>query len=170
MSLIRECCSRVTHPSAGRRQVLLPALPLDLHVLSLPLAFILSQDQTLLCIFFISLSLSRRSVISKEINALDSFVLGTLLYLSFNIFKDHPDLISQKRAAKITTFSFLANFFYNFFDKCVTLCQKKNIYASNEDSIMANILGIRQNRRIYHRGRIYDGPRDSRCNQQEGMD
>ena len=27
------------------------ALPLDLHVLSLPLAFILSQDQTLLCIF-----------------------------------------------------------------------------------------------------------------------
>ena len=27
------------------------ALPLDLHVLSLPLAFILSQDQTLHCIF-----------------------------------------------------------------------------------------------------------------------
>ena len=35
-----------------------PALPLDLHVLSLPLAFILSQDQTLLCIFLISLSLT----------------------------------------------------------------------------------------------------------------
>ena len=29
------------------------ALPLDLHVLSLPLAFILSQDQTLLCIFLV---------------------------------------------------------------------------------------------------------------------
>ena len=28
-----------------------PALPLDLHVLSLPLAFILSQDQTLLCTY-----------------------------------------------------------------------------------------------------------------------
>jgi hypothetical protein len=28
---------------------LLPVLPLDLHVLSLPLAFILSQDQTLHC-------------------------------------------------------------------------------------------------------------------------
>ena len=27
-------------------------LPLDLHVLGLSLAFILSQDQTLLCIFF----------------------------------------------------------------------------------------------------------------------
>ena len=29
---------------------ILSQLPLDLHVLSLPLAFILSQDQTLLCI------------------------------------------------------------------------------------------------------------------------
>ena len=41
-------CIRVTHPSAtlaapkGR-------LPFDLHVLGLPLAFILSQDQTLRC-------------------------------------------------------------------------------------------------------------------------
>ena len=35
-----------------------PALPLDLHVLSLPLAFILSQDQTLHCInYSISLAL-----------------------------------------------------------------------------------------------------------------
>ena len=30
----------------------LSLLPLDLHVLSLPLAFILSQDQTLHCIIF----------------------------------------------------------------------------------------------------------------------
>ena len=29
------------------------AMPLDLHVLSLPLAFILSQDQTLHCIMFL---------------------------------------------------------------------------------------------------------------------
>jgi hypothetical protein len=32
-------------------------LPLDLHVLGLSLAFILSQDQTLRCIFIITLSL-----------------------------------------------------------------------------------------------------------------
>ena len=38
---------RVTHPCAGRRLEQAPSLPLDLHVLSLPLAFILSQDQTL---------------------------------------------------------------------------------------------------------------------------
>src|ERR1044071_7977490 len=36
-------CSRVTHPFAG--EVLLP--PHDLHVLSTPPAFVLSQDQTL---------------------------------------------------------------------------------------------------------------------------
>ena len=38
---------RVTHPCAGRHQEQALMLPLDLHVLSLPLAFILSQDQTL---------------------------------------------------------------------------------------------------------------------------
>ena len=32
-------------------------LPLDLHVLSLPLAFILSQDQTLHCIYYLNCSL-----------------------------------------------------------------------------------------------------------------
>ena len=42
---------RVTHPCAGRRRRVLPRapLPLDLHVLGLSLAFILSQDQTLRC-------------------------------------------------------------------------------------------------------------------------
>ena len=41
-------CIRVTHPSATLN---LPKgiLPFDLHVLGLPLAFILSQDQTLRC-------------------------------------------------------------------------------------------------------------------------
>ena len=48
----REGCIRVTHPSAARQRVLLLLLPLDLHVLGLPLAFILSQDQTLRCIKF----------------------------------------------------------------------------------------------------------------------
>lgn len=40
---------RVTHPSAARRQqvLLLATLPLDLHVLGVPPAFNLSQDQTL---------------------------------------------------------------------------------------------------------------------------
>ena len=41
---------RVTHPCATRHLEQAPMLPFDLHVLSLPLAFILSQDQTIHCI------------------------------------------------------------------------------------------------------------------------
>src|SRR3954453_7813548 len=41
----RADCSRVTHPFAAR--VPRRAFPLDLHVLSTPPAFVLSQDQTL---------------------------------------------------------------------------------------------------------------------------
>ena len=37
--------------SPSRLYCYILTLPLDLHVLSLPLAFILSQDQTLHCIF-----------------------------------------------------------------------------------------------------------------------
>ena len=40
---------RVTHPCATRQPKQALLLPFDLHVLSLPLAFILSQDQTLHC-------------------------------------------------------------------------------------------------------------------------
>jgi hypothetical protein len=43
--LLKVYSVRVTHPSATR--VPRRALPFDLHVLGLPLAFILSQDQTL---------------------------------------------------------------------------------------------------------------------------
>ena len=40
-----------TLPPVAIKDIATLMLPLDLHVLSLPLAFILSQDQTLLCIF-----------------------------------------------------------------------------------------------------------------------
>ena len=51
MPLFKVGYIRVTHPCAGRPQIVQAQslLPLDLHVLSLPLAFILSQDQTLHC-------------------------------------------------------------------------------------------------------------------------
>ena len=42
---------RVTHPCATRQPEQALLLPFDLHVLSLPLAFILSQDQTLHSLF-----------------------------------------------------------------------------------------------------------------------
>ena len=58
-----------------------PALPLDLHVLSLPLAFILSQDQTLLCIFFIFLSLTPDTLNSLKELTLSFFFSRYLLVL-----------------------------------------------------------------------------------------
>ena len=40
-------CSRVTHPSATKIQKQAHVSPFDLHVLGVPPAFVLSQDQTL---------------------------------------------------------------------------------------------------------------------------
>ena len=70
---------RTLAPVAAK-SIATPALPLDLHVLSLPLAFILSQDQTLHCIFFISQAwlLWLSLLISKETNALLSLILIVL--------------------------------------------------------------------------------------------
>ena len=45
---LHTCYSPVRRSPAGKAEAF-PPLPLDLHVLSLPLAFILSQDQTLRC-------------------------------------------------------------------------------------------------------------------------
>ena len=44
----------LTSAPVAARSVATPALPLDLHVLSLSLAFILSQDQTLRCCIIVS--------------------------------------------------------------------------------------------------------------------
>ena len=64
------------------------ALPLDLHVLSLPLAFILSQDQTLLCIYTLSLKFDPDNFIllKKRINA---------LHFSFSVLVVLPSVFSM---------------------------------------------------------------------------
>ncbi len=49
---LHTCYSPVRRSPAGKGRPS-PLLPLDLHVLSLPLAFILSQDQTLRCLYCI---------------------------------------------------------------------------------------------------------------------
>ena len=73
-SRLSSCCGQIAYvlltraPVAGKIVTNLP-LPLDLHVLSLSLAFILSQDQTLRCclylvlILFFEKSKARTSVI-----------------------------------------------------------------------------------------------------------
>ena len=61
------------------------ALPLDLHVLSLPLAFILSQDQTLLCIFLLSCLMP--DISSFKESTLSFIVSRYLLVLFFQYFQ-----------------------------------------------------------------------------------
>ena len=61
--LLSPCDGHVAHalrtlPPVAARCIATSALPLDLHVLSLSLAFILSQDQTLRCCIIVS-SISR---------------------------------------------------------------------------------------------------------------
>ena len=95
----------------AQEALLLPALPLDLHVLSLPLAFILSQDQTLHCICFL---------ISLACPALKRIFVSVFVLLSSSIpinFSQNP--ASPKPSfpfgtAKILTFATTPNFFYFF--------------------------------------------------------
>jgi hypothetical protein len=61
------------------------ALPLDLHVLSLPLAFILSQDQTLLCIFYFLVS---PGILLPSRNQRSRFLFSVLACTSFSLFND----------------------------------------------------------------------------------
>ena len=102
-----------------------PALPLDLHVLSLPLAFILSQDQTLLCIFFIFLSLTPDTLNSLKELTLSFFFFSVLACTCSSLFNDlslrSRDPFRPLRCtrspngiAKVLLFFYSANFFRIF--------------------------------------------------------
>ena len=69
-------------PVAGKGIATSP-LPLDLHVLGLSLAFILSQDQTLRCIFFI-LYYTFEALPDRIDFFLSSFLYYTCFFNSFN--------------------------------------------------------------------------------------
>ena len=105
-----------------------PALPLGLHVLGLPLAFILSQDQTLHCIIILFMSsvnpapfysyslLIRNCACSCNIN----FRLQYFLVLQVRFKRSEPVLLLHhvnelprlpNGTAKVILFSYFANFF-----------------------------------------------------------
>ena len=119
-------CIRVTHPSA----TLMPPkghLPSDLHVLGLPLAFILSQDQTLRCtivLLFCILNLGFRlgsfSLVPFPVPQGASRPLGHLLCWP-QAFKDlSPNSLNSVlplsfSGCKITTFFLTRNHFFQLF-------------------------------------------------------
>ena len=110
-------------PVAGR-SIAAPPLPLDLHVLSLSLAFILSQDQTLHSIkFLLNVSFAQ----SYFLRFFQGLALA-VCFKPFNIFKEllsHYSLYTSKPEAKadakiilhiyyLQIFSELfSNFFFN---------------------------------------------------------
>ena len=69
--------------------------PLDLHVLSLPLAFILSQDQTLHCkilVFILGLDVCLART-SQQVNELYSSTINGFRLVNSNLFKlNYPSL------------------------------------------------------------------------------
>ena len=74
-------------------------LPLDLHVLSLPLAFILSQDQTLHCIiFYISSLIPTLIILPKELTLLDKLFFSVLASCTVFISLFNELLISSLEA------------------------------------------------------------------------
>ncbi len=77
-------------PVAGKGIATSP-LPLDLHVLGLSLAFILSQDQTLRCIFFFFFIIPSKRYLTE----LTSFSLIFLYYTCF--FNSFNELFSLQR-------------------------------------------------------------------------
>ena len=88
------------------------ALPLDLHVLSLPLAFILSQDQTLLCIYTYKIPVRSRQLISYLKKSTLSFLFSVLFACtSFSLFNELSNAFF-KSGCKGSPFSETTKFFF----------------------------------------------------------
>ncbi len=85
-------------PVAGKGIATSP-LPLDLHVLGLSLAFILSQDQTLRCIFFFFFIIPSKRYLTE----LTSFSLIFLYYTCF--FNSFNELLSPTAAPRPPRFA-----------------------------------------------------------------
>ena len=90
-------------------------LPLDLHVLSLSLAFILSQDQTLRCSNCF-MSLLKIPLFQVQVFLLTVFILNTcttVVYVNFSKNSFQPFL--SKRGAKVRIFIFIFQIFSKVF-------------------------------------------------------
>ena len=90
-------------------------LPLDLHVLSLSLAFILSQDQTLRCSNCF-MSLLKIPLFFQVQVFLTVFILNTcttVVYVNFS--KNSSQSFLSKRGAKVRIFIFIFQIFSKFF-------------------------------------------------------
>ena len=107
----------LTRAPVADRGIATSPLPLDLHVLGLSLAFILSQDQTLRCIFFI-LYYTFEALPDRIDFFLSYFLYYTCFFNSFNeLDKKVPRSVPRFLfcGCKVNSFSYSApNFFPTF--------------------------------------------------------
>ena len=104
-------------PVAGKGIATSP-LPLDLHVLGLSLAFILSQDQTLRCILFFFFIIPSKRYLTE----LTSFSLiscttlaSSISSMNFSLQRRPQGLPVVRKCCKVNAFSYSApNFFTHF--------------------------------------------------------
>ena len=95
---LHTCYSPVRRSPAGQDRSS-PLLPLDLHVLSLPLAFILSQDQTLRCYLYILRYLVLTYCLSGLLSVLlkRNKTVSFTLYLTLSLTLLYPFMTSNPR-------------------------------------------------------------------------
>ena len=104
-------------------------LPLDLHVLSLSLAFILSQDQTLRCSNCF-MSLLKIPLFPGSSILLTVFILNTcttVVYVNFSKNSSQPFL--SKRGAKVRIFIFI----FQIFSKVFSIFFRKSLSERLQD-------------------------------------
>ena len=89
-----------------------PALPLDLHVLSLPLAFILSQDQTLHCKNCFVLPFDSSSCRTHIYICMPTHAISFFSSVSNNTRFFSTAVFSAKADAKIQPFSNMPKYFF----------------------------------------------------------
>ncbi len=87
-------------------------LPLDLHVLSLPLAFILSQDQTLHCKNCLFLPFDSSSCLTHIFICMPTHAISFFSSVSNNCRFFSTAVFSAKADAKIQPFSKLQKYFF----------------------------------------------------------
>ena len=107
----------LTRAPVADRGIATSPLPLDLHVLGLSLAFILSQDQTLRCIFSFSLLYLRSVTWPNWLLSLLFPVLHLLLQFLQWTWQKFPGAcpVSSFAVAKLMHFPFSLQIFFHFF-------------------------------------------------------
>ena len=108
----------LTRAPVADRGIATSPLPLDLHVLGLSLAFILSQDQTLRCIFFFFFIIPSKRYLTELTSFSLIFLYYTCFFNSFNeLDKKFPGAcpVSSFAVAKLMHFPTPLQIFFPLF-------------------------------------------------------